>query len=411
MKYVFIFISFLVISAHAIAQRNTLSFFIENAKTNSPLLTSIQYQQQLNSLDSLLLLASLKPQVKFSSINSYAPVIGGFGYDNAITNVGNFATLIGINKELISRKTLSANLENFKLHNDSLTLNYTLTEHDLKRTISEQYINAFGSGQQFEETEKIVNLLINEEKILRVLTQKNIYKQTEYLTFLVTMQQQQLQLSQDSIQYVNDLSLLRYLTGIKDTDRVDLTEPFNLSYQEDAIIDSVFIKQFTLDSLLLRNTKSLVDASYAPKISVYGDAGFNSTFAYSAYKNFGISAGISLEIPISDGGQKKITYEKIDLAEKQRIKNRDFFFNQYSQQINSLQKQLKSTENLITQINNQLKYAETLIKANEKLLQTGEVSIADFILALQNHLSINNLLTQNRITRMHILNQINYWVK
>lgn len=411
MKWPIVFICMLVFSLKTFAQQNTLPYFIDQAKTNSPLLSGLQSQQQLNSIDSLLLLASLKPQVKLTSINSYAPVIAGIGYDAAITNVGNFATLVGVSKELIPRKTLAAKMDNFRLQNDSLNIVYKISEQDLKRTVSAQFINAYGSLQQLVEVKKILDLLNNEEKILRALTQKNVYKQTEYLTFLVTLQQQQLQLSQDSIQYSNDLSLLRYIAGITDTDFVELIEPESLPYSNDGFLDSLFLQQYTIDSLLLKNTKTLVDASYAPKISVYGDAGFNSTLAYSAYKNFGISAGISLEIPISDGGQKKLAYEKIDIADKQRIKNRDFYNNQYAQQIAGLQTQLRNTEGLIAQINNQLKYSETLVQADEKLLQAGELTIADFILALQNHLSAQSLLTQNKIARLQVINQINYWVK
>ncbi|MEO7209405.1 MAG: TolC family protein [Chitinophagaceae bacterium] len=411
MKWAIVFICIVVFTAQTFAQQNTLSYFIEQAKTNSPLLSGLQSQQQLNSIDSLLLLASLKPQVKLTSINSYAPVIAGIGYDAAITNVGNFATLIGVSKELVPRKTLDAKFENFRLQSDSLNIAYKISAQDLSRTITAQFINAYGSLQQLIEVKKILDLLNNEEKILRALTQKNVYKQTEYLTFLVTLQQQQLQQSQDSIQYINDLSLLRYFAGIRDTDLVELIEPVALPFSNDAFLDSVFLKQFVIDSLMLKNTKTLVDASYAPRISVYGDAGFNSTLAYSAYKNFGISAGISLEIPISDGGQKKLAYDKIDIAEKQRIKNRDFYSNQYVQQIAGLQKQLHDTEGLIAQINNQLKFSETLVQADEKLLQAGELTIADFILALQNHLASQSLLTQNKIARLQVINQINYWVK
>lgn len=411
MKWLLVFVCCSVLSLNLFAQQNTLSYFIEKATTNSPLLSGLQSQQQLNSIDSMLLLASMKPQVKLTSINSYAPVIGGIGYDAAITNVGNFATLVGVSKELVPRKTLAAKFENLRLQNDSLQIAYTITAQELKRTVTAQFINAYGSLQQLIAVKKILDLLNNEEKILRALTQKNVYKQTEYLTFLVTMQQQQLQQSQDSIQYANDLSLLRYIAGIADTSFIELAEPESLSFSNITFLDSVFLKQFLLDSLLLKNTKTLVDASYAPKISVYGDAGFNSTLAYSAYKNFGVSAGISLEIPISDGGQKKLEYQKIDIAENQRIKNRDFYTSQFTQQMAGLQKQLQATEGFIEQINNQLKYSETLVQANEKLLEAGELTIADFILALQNHLAAQSLLTQNKIARLQVINQINYWKK
>ena len=74
-----------------------------------------------------------------------------------------------------------------------------------------------------------------------------------------------------------------------------------------------------------------------------------------------------------------------------------------------LTQQLKATEELINDINNQLRYSESLITVNEKLLEAGEVKIADYILALNSYLNAKNLITQNKITRLQIINQINYW--
>ena len=80
-----------------------------------------------------------------------------------------------------------------------------------------------------------------------------------------------------------------------------------------------------------------------------------------------------------------------------------------NQQIAQLSQQLKATEDLIGQINEQLRYSEALIDVNGKLLGTGDAKIADYILALSSYLNAKNLLTQNNITRLQIINQINYW--
>ena len=79
-------------SINAKAQTNQLQYYIDIALQNSPLLKDYQNQVALNKYDSLLLRAGLKPQVSGSSINMYAPVIKGWGYDAAITNGAGFAT-------------------------------------------------------------------------------------------------------------------------------------------------------------------------------------------------------------------------------------------------------------------------------------------------------------------------------
>ena len=80
------------------AKTNQLQFDIDIALQNRTLLKDYQNQVALNKYDSLLLRAGFKPQVTGSSINGYAPVIKGWGYDGAITNGAGFASLIGVNK-------------------------------------------------------------------------------------------------------------------------------------------------------------------------------------------------------------------------------------------------------------------------------------------------------------------------
>ncbi|MGI8634012.1 MAG: TolC family protein, partial [Segetibacter sp.] len=60
-------------------------------------------------------------------------------------------------------------------------------------------------------------------------------------------------------------------------------------------------------------------------------------------------------------------------------------------------------------INEQIKYVQTLISANAKLLQTGDIRISDYVLALTNYTNARNILNQNYINRLRIVNQINYW--
>ncbi|MBY0348081.1 MAG: hypothetical protein K2W79_07460 [Hydrotalea flava] len=59
--------------------------------------------------------------------------------------------------------------------------------------------------------------------------------------------------------------------------------------------------------------------------------------------------------------------------------------------------------------NTQIKYTQILIEANRKLLQTGDVVMPNYILAIGNYLNAKNLITQNTINKLQIINQINYW--
>lgn len=394
---------------NAKAQTNQLQYYIDIALQNSPLLRDYQNQVVLNKYDSLLLRAGFKPQVSGSSINTYSPVIRGWGYDAAITNGAGFASLVSVNKLIPNKKNTDAQFNNIKLQSQSITNAASISEQDLKRTIISQYITAEGSMQQLNVNKEISDLLTKEETILKKLTQSNVYKQADYLTFLITLQQQDLLVKQFSIQYKNDLNTLKYYCGITDTSTVILQSPEISIKPLPGISQSVFFKQFELDSLKLTNNKKLVDINYRPKVNLYADAGYYSSLAYRAYKNFGTSFGLSLIMPIYDGKQKQLQYSKIDITEKTRATYQSFFTSQYQQQITQLTRQLTATEDLITDINNQLKYIQALIDVDVKLFGSGEMKITDYILTLNNYINAKNLKTQNKISRLQIINQLNYW--
>ena len=391
------------------AQTNQLQYYIDIALQNSPLLKDYQNQVASNKYDSLLIRAGFKPQVTGSSINSYAPVIKGWGYDGAITNGAGFASLVGVNKLIPNKKNTTAQFDNINLQSLSIANTSSITEQDLKRTIIAQYITAAGSLQQLNVNKEISSLLTKEETILKKLTQSNVYKQADYLTFLITLQQQDLLVKQFSIQYKNDLNTLKYYCGTTDTSTVILQSPDISVKPLPGVTQSVFFKQFEIDSLKLTNNKRLVDINYRPKVNLYADAGYNSSLTYKAYKNFGTSFGLSLIVPIYDGRQKQLQYSKIDLTEKTRANYKSFFTSQYQQQITQLTQQLNATEELITDINNQLKYIQALKDVDEKLFGTGEMKIIDYILTLNNYINAKNLITQNKISRLQIINQLNYW--
>ena len=107
MKWFFGFILCLSTYTTTLAQTYSLDHYLELAKSNSPLLKDLHNQIASNQLDSLRLRAGLKPQVNGTSAGLYAPVIGGFGYAGAITNVQTFNALVGVNQAIISKKNLN----------------------------------------------------------------------------------------------------------------------------------------------------------------------------------------------------------------------------------------------------------------------------------------------------------------
>lgn len=409
MKRTAFLLSLLLVTILLKAQEKNMDYFIRSGITNSPVLKDFLYQQQSNRIDSLRVRAAYRPQVTASSNNSYAPVVKGYGYENAITNGGNFSQLVTASQRFAGKNNLQNQYNGINLLSQSLSATGKITEQDIKRSIAAQYITAYGSLQQYVFNKEVTGLLIKEDTLLKKLTQSNVYRQTDYLTFLVTLQQQQFAVSQSRVQYQTDLAALNYLSGLTDTAFTLLAAPAIQPAVLPAPENSIFFEPYRIDSLRWRNSDDSINYSYKPKLGAYADAGHISTLTYQPYKNFGVSAGISLVVPIYDGGQKKMLHDKNAVGRLTTSVYRDYFKQQYEQQLLQLQQQLQLAQQLVDQSTAQLKYAAALIEANGKLLLTGESRIADFVIAINSYLTAKNSVTQNTVSKLQIINQINYW--
>ncbi|WP_018614398.1 TolC family protein [Segetibacter koreensis] len=408
MKY-FLTVSIILISCSCFGQSHTLEFFIGQARDNSPLIKDFNNQILSNRLDSLILRASLKTQVNFISSNSYAPVVKGFGYDGAITNGANISAVVQANRNFLTQNNVATQLAAIRLQSQSLSDTIHISEQDIKRAVTDQYITAYSDLVIMDFNQEIYNLLKKEEEVLKKLTQSSVYKQADYLAFYTTLQQQQFLYLQAQIQYNTDYLTLNYLAGIVDTTVERIQSPaLNDSTQFD-FYHSVFYQRFATDSMRLANEKAIINYEYKPRIGAYTDAGYISTLTANPYRNFGFSFGLSLTVPIYDAHQRKYRLSQVDLRERTRVNNKLFFLNQYKQQIAQLNQQLHASDLLVKTINEQIKYVKTLISANAKLLETGDIKISDYVLAITNYINARNILNQNYINRLRIVNQINYW--
>jgi len=405
----FITILIFFVPLFSIAQNKDLNYFISRSISNDPKFTEFRNQILANKIDSQLIVAGNKIQVAGSGNAYYAPIINGWGYDEAITNGQQLSALVALNKQIYNKRNLSLQFKSLQLQNDSLANSSAIYQQDLKKTIISQYILTYGDQLQLNFNDEVISLLTKEEGILKTLTEKNVYKQADYLSFLVTLQQQQLTRNQLMVQYKNNYATLNYLAGIIDTVTEALAAPDLQVKVNLNATSSPFFLNYKIDSLRLQNERLLAKIQYRPKVNLFADAGYQSTFILTPYKNFGYNIGINLTVPIYDGHQKRLQFTKLDIEERTRQKQHEFFYNQYQQQIQELEQQLNDIESLAEPINKQITYLETLINVNGKLLETGDIRITDYILALNNYITAKNLVVQNQMARYQVIQQLNYW--
>lgn len=399
----------LSISIPALSQTNDLNYYLQQGVVNSPLLKDFQNQIKTGAYDSMLIKAANRPQVLANGQVTISPSLKGYGYDQAITNGGNYAALVTVSQPIFNKGILAPQYRNIVLQEQATGNTIQISKLDLKKNISAQYITAYATYQQLLSNKEVYRLLYSQQNLLKKLVQSGLYKETDYLNLEVALQSQEITVSQLIMQYKTDIATLNYLCGINDTAMVLLTEPDISSTRYYNQSNSVFFRQFTIDSLKIANNKSIVDARYKPSVSWFADAGLQASRPDIIYKSFGADFGLNLSIPIYDGKQRKLNYQKLKIAENTRADYASFFNHQYNQQRAMLIQQLTESENLISQIQGKLKSSQLLIDLDKKQLNVGDLRITDYILAINNYLTIKNNLDQAEISRFQIINQLNYW--
>jgi outer membrane protein TolC len=407
-KTCFLLILLPAFTSNVTAQKG-LDYYVSQALQNSPLLKEAKNLVETGRIDSLRTKAGWGIQASAISNSMVAPVIRGWGYDNTITDGTNVNALVSVSKEITGKRNRQNRYESISLQNQSLLNNSKITEQELKKNISELYITAFGSWQQIHFNSEMLTLLIRQREVLKQLTRTGSLKQTEFLAFMVNLEQQEIQTERAENQFRNDFALLNYSCGIEDTSFVLLSDPNLKAESTPDLSGTIFFQQFLLDSLKLVNADKQIDFSYQPKISLMADGGYLSTLAYQPYKNFGVSAGVSVSIPIYDGGQRRMQHDQVALSQQTQMDYRDFYSSRFRQQTNLLWQQLQTKQTLDQKISKQIETSKSLVEAYQKLLETGDIQMTEYLLSLGNYLSAKNMLIENTIEKYLIINELNYW--
>jgi len=408
-KNIFVLLFIFFLSPCIYAQTQGLDSYIQKGLINSPLLLDYQNQIRLNQIDSSVLLAQKKPQVNAIGQVLVAPAYNGYGYDEAVTNTGNYAAQVSVSQIIFAKKIYAPQYEALRIENQSISNTSKISEHDLKKSITDQYLTAYSSLAELSFLKSTYELMQEEKAVLQKFVEQGLSKQTDYLSFEIAIQSEEIQMKQLQNQYRNDLRQLNLICGINDTALYILTSP---DIQVQTKIDnnnSLFLKQFKIDSIKINNQKSLAAANYHPKLSWFADAGLLGSNPSLLFKNFGGSFGLNFSVPLFDGRQKNLQYQKITLYESTRSNYQKYYKSQHDLQFDQILSAIIENDQLIAQIRNQLETTETLIKASKQLLNKGELSVTDFIITIKNYIDIKGQLNTTELKKLQLTNELNYW--
>jgi outer membrane protein TolC len=407
-KRFFLVISLTLLTIVSYAQPRNLDFFISKAIQNSPLIN--EYRNQISSAvsDSLLILAARKPFVEARSLLQYSPFYRNFGYDDVITDGGNYSAVMGITQPLLNRKEIKNKFESIEVQKLSLNNSTRISINELKKYVTNQYLTAYSGYKDLQFNRSFLELFKKEDAIVKQFVENGIARQTDYLSLMVETQSQEILVSQIYSQYRKDLMLLSQICGLIDTAFYELSYPdLNIIGTPDIAKSPAYI-QYKIDSTRIETEKNAIDLKYMPKINWFADAGFLTSNPWNFYRHFGYSAGLSLNFPVYDGKQKEIEKKKFEYSENSRKFYESTYYNQYFQQIHQLTIELESLNSIYGQLEKQLITSGQLVNVLKDQLEAGIIQMTEYVSAIKNFKTTTRNINLINVQKLQIINEMNF---
>jgi len=404
-----LFYILLLNTSSILAQTKTLNDYIDIALKNSPVLKDYYGQIEQNKIDSAVTNSNYKPQVNFTGAALTAPSYGQYGYDKNISNGGNYEAIVSASQLITPRKEINTNRKLSNIAHLSLSNQEKQTELQLKKDITEKYLNICLLQNQEQFIFQSDSFLIKESAILKSLTEKGVYKVSDYYELFVEEQSEHTETEQLNLQIAQSFSDLNETCGISDTATYNLSIPQIEAYRQTDFRQLIGFQKFQLDSAQLSFQNQLLDAQYNPRLSWYADAGEWAGEPNLIYRSLGNSLGLNLTIPIYDGHKRELKHKTLKISDDIRVNYQNFFIQTYNSHTNLLAKQILEEQNLIVQMRKEEEQINKWKQVNQVQLQVGNISITDFLVSVHKELEIKNNMSQAMINQQLLQNEFNYW--
>lgn len=402
-------ISSFAVSIVSFSQSRDLNYYLSKGIQNSPLLNDYTNQLQEQKIDSLLVLAGRKITVSGTGEILIAPIINEIGYDEAITNEGQYTATIGVSKTFFQHGSTAAQINQGKIRSDSILTTKLVSQRELEKSITDQYLSSYHALSQIQFEEQNVAALENQLGLLEPLVRSGIYLQTDYLTLQLKIQTEKIHLQQLKDDYRSNLYTLNALCGIADTSTLEITKP-ELTWKTTQYDVNPNLNLFSLDSSAAEATKNVLRYNYVPKVSVFGDAGYNAIPADFSVKKFGFSGGVAVGWNFADGNQKNLRIQQLSIRQKTSSFYRKNYSLQLQLQLADLDKKFQNIGSVITQLQSQLTQMNTLLSLRRQQLLSGQLSIIDYLSLIRDYHDLQINLSETLFTQQQIINQHNYLV-
>jgi outer membrane protein TolC len=393
----------LLLFSTLLTAQNNLDFYIEKAYKNNFNINDLAYQIKFKNLDLSKIEAQYnKPKVFVSADYLFAPYLNNngqlvstnpsnkaIGYDAGITNGGNYSALLNAELPLLNKKVTASLKSKIKVETNSLKIDETLVKLLIKKNISFLYLEAYRQQIAYATGLQNLKFLKTQLKIIKALTNKGIYKLTDYHLFKLSLQTEALNVERLKTAFKIKMQQLQAASGVTNTNSSYL-ENTPISLKTTANGSSLFLESYKKDSLGFELNKKIFNNNYLPQIKFYTNTGLNATNLTNINRKIGFSACLQLSYTLFDGHQKKINAQQQQFLVDKTQKNKQLKKNKIQINKDGLLKAIIASK---TNLESEHKF----LKSNKNILDLFKIEVQKAQVSIINYLSVINQYNQSKL--------------
>ncbi len=420
--------------------QNNLNYYIEQAKAFSPLNKDVRNQSKINLLETERLRAqNLKPQITFNAGYTLAPILlydnnksridinsqtsstDYVGLDLGSTNGGNYQALFTVTQPIWASNRFKPLAEQLLLSNKINENNIELTQHDIEKSVVDQYINCLLDLKQADFVLSIIKLIDEQRNIVLKLAAAALAKESDVMLLNIERQKQVINLTTFQNNYRLHFLDLNVLCGINDT-TVKIIEPLDstldvrhwtLGNQNSNIqyptSNFRFLQKYRLDSVNAIIAQEVFELKYKPQLNLLINAGLNGNYIPDFPKRFGWSAGLGFTVYIFDGKQKEINRSKTLLALQTAANYKTSFLSQNGLRMMRLADEVRFLQNRQSLLDAQINEYQKLLFAYKSELVRGQISVLNIVTTLKDLTTLQQDFITIQVQQQLLINAYNYW--
>ena len=429
MKRLLLLFSLSVVCLYSYGQGSgdkTIHYYVETAKKNSPLIMDYRDQTEVERAELERLKAMyMHSRLELNGDYLFVPIIskdGGrtafkwnaqsatdyYGYDLGESS-GSLHAGVTWTQPLLGQNSYKVAQEQAKINTDIVNNHILMEEHQLERSVTEQYLLCLLDKSQMDFTDSVGTIINRQIDIVKKLVESGLSKQSDLKLLMIEWEANAEQYVAARQSYHTHLMDLNLLCGIKDTTDAKLSDIFLPVRLRSDREPSLFTEQYRLDSLNTAMSLRTFNLQYKPKLDLFVNGGLQAGDFARWYRHFGWSAGLTFSWTIFDGRQKRLKERQAGWQQNTIQTYKENSEYQRNMRIKQCLSELGKYDEREKALDNQLAEYESVLSDYGREMDAGQVSVLDYITVLRSKIQTEKDRLLLRTNKQLVIAAYNYW--